>query len=372
MLVDRAELLEEFVTSLADGPGSPARMTIYTGARGTGKTVMLNEVEDLAGQRGWRVISETATAGLVDRLSRDHLPSLLNDVDDQSARTRLTGVSAPLGLGGATWTNRKPYVVSQTLRTQLAAACDHLAATGGGLLLTLDEIHHQVIGEMRELATALQHLVREEREIAFVAAGLPSAVGTLLDDDVLTFLRRADRHSLGPVAFDEAVTALSNPIETASRRIAPELARRAAAATGGYPFLLQLVGYHIWRQHPDERDVSEADVEAGIRAARRRLGSLVFEPALADLPPTAQAFLMAMSLDDGPSKMNDIAGRLGVDANYASQYRLRLIAAALIRPAGYGLVDFTLPYLREYLVELASGRTGPPSSGEQPLARLDP
>ncbi len=51
----------------------------------------------------------------------------------------------------------------------------------------------------------------------------------------------------------------------------------------------------------------------------------------------------------GPSRMADIQQRLGVDVNYASQYRLRLIAAELIYPTRHGYVDFALPYLREYL-----------------------
>ena len=57
--------------------------------------------------------------------------------------------------------------------------------------------------------------------------------------------------------------------------------------------------------------------------------------------------------DEGPSKMADVQRRLNLDANYASQYRLRLIAAELIYPAGRGYVDFTLPFLREYLREHA-------------------
>lgn len=56
-----------------------------------------------------------------------------------------------------------------------------------------------------------------------------------------------------------------------------------------------------------------------------------------------------MSHDDGPSKMGDVARRLGVDVNYASQYRLRLIAAELIHPTKRGYGDFALPYLREHL-----------------------
>jgi predicted MarR family transcription regulator len=49
--------------------------------------------------------------------------------------------------------------------------------------------------------------------------------------------------------------------------------------------------------------------------------------------------------------MTDIQQRLNVDDSYGSQYRLRLIAADLIEATGYGRVDFTLPYLREYLRE---------------------
>ncbi|MGH9115277.1 MAG: hypothetical protein ACRDWW_05545 [Acidimicrobiales bacterium] len=43
-----------------------------------------------------------------------------------------------------------------------------------------------------------------------------------------------------------------------------------------------------------------------------------------------------------------------VDVRYASQYRLRLIAAELIEAVRRRYVDFALPYLREYLREHAA------------------
>jgi hypothetical protein len=58
-----------------------------------------------------------------------------------------------------------------------------------------------------------------------------------------------------------------------------------------------------------------------------------------------------MAVDPGPSRVGDIAERLGVDANYASQYRARLLAAELIVAPRRGYVDFELPYLREYLAD---------------------
>jgi hypothetical protein len=354
LLVGRAELLDDFAIALEDGPGAPGRVTLYTGARGAGKTVMLNAVEDLARQQGWRVIAETATPGFLRRLVSEQLPGLLREIDPDGRKAKLTGITAPMGLGGASWRTHEAHLVVPALRTQMTAVCDLLATSGTGLLLTLDEVHHHQVDELRELASVLQHLVREERDVMFAGAGLPSAVSAVLNDEVLTFLRRADRHSLGSVSLDEVATAIQQPIARGGRTISGALARRAAEATGGYPFLIQLVGYHIVRQQPRHKAVSAADVTAGVIAAQRRLGSLVHEPAIADLSGVARTFLVAMAQDDGPSKMSDIAARLGVDANYASQYRRRLIATELIAPAGHGWVDFTMPYLRDYIREHVS------------------
>ena len=153
------------------------------------------------------------------------------------------------------------------------------------------------------------------------------------------------------VSLEDVAEAITTPIVNAGRTIPLELSDRAAEATDGYPFLIQLIGYHIWRLHPSDEEVSAEDVDVGILAARRRLGSLVVEPSLADLSNVDRTFLLAMAQDDGPSRMIDIATRLNCDANYAGQYRLRLLAAELIESAGHGAVTFALPYLREYLRE---------------------
>src|SRR4051794_38045568 len=81
LLVGRDTDLEDFRAGLRGGPGSPERATLVTGLRGTGKTVMLNAYEDVAGTEGWLVISETATPNLIDRILHEHLPRLLSDVD---------------------------------------------------------------------------------------------------------------------------------------------------------------------------------------------------------------------------------------------------------------------------------------------------
>lgn len=356
LLAGRDTEILAFGDALDDGPGAPGRATLYTGLRGIGKTVMLNEVETQARQRGWVVVSETAVPGLVDRLTAHRLPEAAAQLEMSATGRRVTAVALPFHLGGLTW--QPPTAKGQPdLRAQLAALTDHLAHHGTGLLLTVDELHRADRAGLRELAATVQHCFREDRPIAFAGAGLPAAIADLLNDDVLTFLRRADRYSLGAVDPADVADALRTPLGTAGYTITDDALQVATTGTGGYPFLIQLVGFWICKLINSTSDagqtglIDESTAAAGVQAARRRLGSLIHEPALRDLSRVDRTFLAAMAIDDGPSRMADIAARLTADANYVSQYRLRLIAADMIHPASHGHVDFTLPYLRDYLRE---------------------
>ncbi len=349
LLVGRDGLIEEFTEALEDGPGSAGRATLYTGARGSGKTVMLNAVEDSAKEHGWLVVSETASPGFVGRIVHQHLPGLLKDFDPEAVRRRLTGITAPLGSGGATWSSTEAHLPEAGLRNQTALLTDLLAKNGTGLLITLDEIHRHQIAELREFAITVQHAFREERQLAFAGAGLASSISDVINDEVLTFLRRAERHALGSVGPEDVKRAIREPTENSGRLIDDDVLAEMADGTRGYPFLIQLVGAQVWRLHPSDPRISMDDVRLGVSNALRRLGSLVHAPALADASDIDKSFLLAMAKDDGPSKMADIQHRLGVDVNYASQYRRRLIAAELIESTRHGYVDFALPYLREYL-----------------------
>lgn len=282
------------------------------------------------------------------------MPRLLRDFDPDAVQRRLKGVTAPLSAGRVDWDTIERHVVQAGLRNQLEVLTDLLAERETGVLVTLDEIHQNQLFELRELATTVQHAFREGRELAFAGAGLAASVSDVVNDDVLTFLRRAERHSLGSVARGDVERGFREPIEAAGRRIDDPALKIMVEGAAGYPFLLQLVGAQTWRLHPDDEEITVADAAEGVVRARRRLGSLIHEPALAPASAIDKSFLLAMAQDDGPSKMSDIRRRLDVDVNYASQYRLRLIAAELIHPTRHGYVDFALPYLREYLRDHAA------------------
>lgn len=240
------------------------------------------------------------------------------------------------------------------LRQLWNALLDVVERHGTGVLLTVDEVHRGAAAELRALAATYQHLVREERDVALVVAGLPSGVEGLLNDEVLTFLRRAERHTLADVPLPEVRTALRSTISESGRQIEDDALDLATEATGGYPFMIQLVGYHVWRKAEDDKiDLHAAS--GGVDAARVRLGNTVHEANLQALSDVDRTYLIAMAQDDGPSRTKAIAERLGVGIGYGNVYRARLIAAGVIAARGHGRVDFTVPYLREHLREHAAG-----------------
>ena len=305
LLIGRDDLIDEFAESIADGPGAPMRLSIFTGARGFGKTVMLNAIADRGQDEfQWLVIHETATPGFPDRLAR--AVTRLADAGPRDRRS-ITGVTLPSYLGGGgIELSPAEMEAPRDFREAIGVLLDRCETHGTGVLITLDEIHPDNGAELRQLAAAVQHLIREDREFAFAMAGLPTTVDDLLTDSQITFLRRADRRDLREVPLDEVEDALRVTFAERGRRIEPDALALAARATGGYPFMIQLVGYQVWRAAEGET-IAVADVRAGVD-------------------------------------------------------RARLIAAGMVEPHRHGMVRFAIPYLRDHIVghaafvEWADGR----------------
>jgi hypothetical protein len=361
LLVGRDNALDGFREALDDGPGAPGLLTIFTGPRGIGKTVLLTTAEEFAREQGWFVISETATEGLIPRLA-SAMTRQLEELGDGPPGRRVIAVTA----GGFGVTTQLPPTREPLWRETATALATMLNGHETGLLITIDEIHAVKRDELTELAAVVQHLIREDLPIGLLVAGIPKAVSDLLNEDVSTFLRRADRIDLKDVPIHDVQAALAVTFADTGIAITSTQLERAAVATGGYPFLIQLVGYHVWRR-AIEGIVTDESLADGIDAARRRLGSTVLQASISDLSHVDRTFLLKMAEDNGPSKLSDIATRLGENTKYAGVYRRRLMDAGVIINAGRGLLDFSVPHLRQYLREHAA--SGLDSSTLEPSSK---
>lgn len=371
LLAGRDSLVGQFDTIFSSGVWAPERMSIVRGLRGIGKTVLLNAIEDSARSHGWFVLSETAHAGLVESLTSAALPRLLRRHDPQAHQRDVTGASiAPIG--SVTTQVTEHHVPSQHLRDQFTLLCSIAEDRGAGVLITLDELHADALPEIRPITVMLQHLQREERDVAFVSAGLPDNVNDVLQDKGTTFLRRAAAIELDSLTIDETRAALREPIEVAGRSISEEALESATLASRGYPFLVQAIGSFAWSRNPEVDEISTDDVQWAARRAHRTMGRNIHAPSMHSLSPTDRTYLAAMANDDGPSKTAVIAERMGVSAKYASVYRQRLLNAGLIEPADRGSVQLTLPYLRDYLREHAvASAVNPPARSTFPQHEPD-
>ncbi|WP_092256636.1 ATP-binding protein [Corynebacterium cystitidis] len=373
-LAGRQNEIQDFDDALANGPGTHERISLVTGLRGVGKTVLLNEFEDVARVQGWWVISETATANFTERI-KDAVFTLASKHLRDHEKV-LTGIAVPQ-IFSIQFADAETYQLKLSLRQaitdflDLQAQLDEKLGQGPvGLLITVDELHYSQSDEIREFGATVQHLVREDREIAVAMAGIPQAVKPLLASDEarnpVTFLRRANKIELGLVSDDEVKKALDEPLTGTGFSWDPDALGLATKACGGYPFMIQLMGQQAFlKRNGTVIDIDSAKEAKG--AARRKLGQLVHAPALADLSDVDRTFLLAMAQDDGPSRMADISERLGIDPQYAGTYRRRLIEAEMIASTAYGYVDFELPYMREYLLDhVAAEAMGVLSSNNGP------
>ena len=181
VLAGRDGILYDFEMGLEEGVGAPGRLMRITGPRGSGKTVLLTELGDIARRRGWRVLDVTAAERLPELICR-RLERSSDAEYELGIDLMVVKASARLGDKGES---------ADDVYEALGRVARALTKHGKGLLVTIDEIQDASIGEVREIAVAIQHLIREKQNIAFIFAGLTSGVMDLLGEDGPTFLRRA-------------------------------------------------------------------------------------------------------------------------------------------------------------------------------------
>lgn len=345
VLVGRERVIEDFRDGIEEGIGAPGRLMRITGPRGSGKTVLLTELGDIAKEYGWTVVDVSASGNLVDKVKR----ALRRDKTRAEA-----SIEANLGIVTA-----RASVNKETgdidLREALTDVAAGLTDKGLGLLITIDEVQDGNEDEFRELATTVQHLIRERVNIAFVFAGITTGVMNLINGRALTFLRRAKAEELASIPIDEVADSFRETFDKAGFEVRRDILDRMATSTLGYAYLIQLVGYGVFaqakRHAKTSRVVSDSDCDLGTSRAYNDFSDAVLLPALDELPERSIEYLLAMVEDDDKSGTGTIAERMGLEPSQLSATRRQLIERQVIDAPSRGLVRFAIPRLREYLLE---------------------
>lgn len=346
IMAGRTYLIDDVVRALDRGPGDPNLATIYVGARGTGKTALLSYLGSEAQRHGWISVGVAAAPGMLEDIY-EQTREVAAEYIDSGLNPRLRGLSVGQ-LFSVEW--EPEQVPSANWRTRMTRLIKALDKYDIGLLFTIDEVSAS-FDEMISFASTYQMFVREGRRVGVLMAGLPHQVSMLLRNQSVSFLRRSVQHHLGNISDKEIAAALKETIEGGGRRVSAESLQKMVDAIGGFPFLMQLVGFRSWDIRPEAEEITAQDAARGIELARSDMEQRVLAPTYYELSEGDKAFLASMLVDEGESRIADVAERMGVKSNYASQYRARLIEQGIIGERGRGRVGFELPYFKEYLEE---------------------
>ena len=330
------------VLSALDNTNSPWRTTLLIGVRGSGKTALLSDIRES--------ITESDTIPIFVTPENDILNDVLSQVHANLPKSLAKSISKPskLTVGSSVefdLNNDSPSFLNN-FRYQLTIMLEALKKKEIKLLFLIDETQKHSIG-MRTFIATYQHLLRERYDVNLVMAGLPNVISDILNDDVLTFLRRANQVELDNVDLS-VVEHDFQEVFCKEFNLSIDTAKNAARITRGYPYLIQLMGFYLWNLLNTGTLEGDALTQATVQA-RAMMFRNVHKLLYRELSQGDRDFVYAMILDENISKFANIISRTGKSKQYLSTYRLRLIDRGYIKAVARGEIAFCLPFTKEFL-----------------------
>lgn len=345
--------------------GRHGRSQMLTGLRGVGKTVLLNEFEDLAEARGFFhehiEVSEDGSLApqLVAAFRRVLLAMDAKRRIGERAR-RALGILKAFGLrlpdGAEIHTDVEAVsgpADSGDLRSDVAAlfvevgevARDHDC----GVLLTVDELHYVDVRTLTALIIGAHRATQLRLPVMVAGAGLPSLLA--LTGEAKTYAERVFTFPvIGSLSEDLAVEALATPAVDEGVTWEDAALARVIELTECFPYFLQEFGEAAWDVADDGDRITLDDVERSVPLAKAQLADSFFRVRLARTSDSERRYLRAMAgLGPGKVLSRDVADRLGVTTNALAPTRDSLIKKALCYSPRRGEIAFTVPLFDRFM-----------------------
>jgi hypothetical protein len=344
--------------------GGTEQHVLITGLRGVGKTVLLNEFEDMCAEAGWP--AETREVGrnssIATLLGHAARRAMLQMSAQKRAGERLRqalrvlkafevtlpgDVSFTLDVDAAVGHADSGDLV-EDMRDVLSAVGQASAEAGLGFALILDEVQNLRRDDYEALIMALHRSKQRSLPVAFVGAGLPLI--PKLTAQAKSYAERMFAYpAIGALAGPDARDALILPaLGQGVRWDEPALAQ-VLAYTDGYPYFLQEYGRRAWAQGEGSRITAE-DTETALVIVEDDLDENFFEGRIGRLTDSEKLYAAAIAeLGDGPQSSAAVAHRLGRTQKTASPQRDVLIDNAVIYAPRHGFVDFTVPHCAAFI-----------------------
>lgn len=335
------------------------------GLRGTGKTVLLNTIENAAEENGYltSVIEAPEDKPLAELLypRMQQVLRKLSLIESAKAKAHdamkaLRGFASvfKVQMGDLSVSvDPEPGVADSgnleyDLPDMFVAIGAAAKAAGKGWCLLIDEVQYLEEKELAALIVAIHKIGQKQLPVIFFGAGLPQLAG--ISGDAKSYAERLFSYpKVGALNEEAALQAIQGPINDEGEQISTAALRQILDITEGYPYFLQEWGFQSWNT-ADVSPIDQDDIEAATSDALKRLDDGFFQVRFDRLTPKEREYVIAMSeLGKGPYRSSEVAERLGEAPSKLGPRRAQIIAKGMIYSPQYGDIDFTVPMFDDYL-----------------------
>jgi AAA ATPase domain len=365
-LAGRDQILDDAKVALSRVKlGRPARSKLMLGLRGVGKTVLLNSIDEQAGQEGFLTVMIEAPE---DRRLADLLVPPVRKILLKLSRVERVREAARHGLGilrsfasafkvemgdlefgvrAETGTADSGQLESDLPEVLLALAGAAREA-GSPIALLIDEVQYLSSGDLAALITAVHKIGQKGLPFVVFGAGLPQLAA--LAGEAKSYAERLFNFpNIGPLSHDSAREAIRAPVRREGVDITDDALALIIEKTKGYPYFIQEWGHHTWNVAKDS-PISVDDVERATAVALTQLDAEFFRVRLDRLTPREKEYMRAMAeLGPGPHRSGEIAQALLMNVTTAAPLRNGLIKKGMIFSPQHGDTSFTVPMFDEFM-----------------------
>ncbi len=369
-LAGRGDILEQAGVALERiKNGRPEKSLLMVGLRGVGKTVLLNEIQRLAIEKGYKTAfieaTENRSKKKLPELLLPHLRQILLQLDAgemfntyvKRAMRVLQSFISKFHVQTDLFTVKiaDPEIGvadSGDLEVDLAqlftAVAEAAANRKTGIAIIIDELQYLDETELSALIIAIHHISQKGLPLIMVGAGLPQLVGKAGNSK--SYAERLFTYpDVGQLKPEDARQALQKPVQHQGVEFTADALKEIINLTKGYPYFLQEWGYHAWNTAAVS-PITLADVQKATVIALKKLDDDFFRVRFDRLTPSEKRYVRALAeLGNNPQRSGDIAEKLGLSVNTVAPLRSQLIKKGMIYSPAHGDTAFTVPLFEEFL-----------------------
>lgn len=345
--------------------GRSSQSQILLGLRGTGKTVLLNEIEGLAEAENYLTsfVEAPENKSLAEMLyplmrqvlrklstiekARVYANAALSGLRNFASAFKVSVGEVEIGVASTPGSADSGNLEFDLTEMFILIGKTAQAAQRGWVLL-IDEVQYLKEEELAAIIVAVHRVSQKSLPVIVVAAGLPQIAK--LSGDAKSYSERLFSYpSVGALEIPAANSAIRNPLNNEGVEIDDDALAMIIQMTSGYPFFIQEWGHHAWNV-AQTSPITLKDVTKASELALNRLDDGFFKVRMDRLTGAEADYVQAMaSLGSGPYKSTDVADTLNKEPSALGPRRASIINKGMIYSPSYGEVDFTVPLFDDFL-----------------------